>query len=642
MTRSAHSNAAQLSGDPTQRTQSNWRLIQRMLALSWEYRWGCVKLIVLHLLVVAMKLAGLGFFGLGVDFVANQVAPQRYPDPRWPLGLTPPEGVWAVGVLFVVAGLIFLAALLRGVLTYGTQVATADLVNRQIVVKLRSMVYDKMQRLSFSFFDANESSSLINRVTTDVQRIRMFIEMCVVQTLVVFLSLTVYVAYMVSIHVGLTLACLATLPLLMAGTVWFSRVVRPAYMESRRREDRLITRLSENLSGVHVVKGFTLEDRQIAQFAEANEDVRSQKRWIFWRQSIFVPALHLLTHLNILVLLAYGGYLAIHHDLPIGQGLMVFFGLLHLFSQQVGSIANIANSMQMSLVGAERVFELLDTSAEITSPPSAMRLGKVKGRVTFDNVSFAYEQGDDGESDEQDEVLQNVDLVAEPGQCIAVLGATGAGKSTLISLIPRFYDPTRGRVLIDDVDARKLDLHELRRSCGLVFQESFLFSNTVAANIAFGHPEATHEQIERAARIAQAHEFITELDDGYDTVLGERGVGLSGGQRQRLAIARALLLEPPILLLDDPTAAIDAETEGEILAAMDRAMEGRTTFVVAHRLSTLRRADHIIVLEHGRIVQRGTHEELMSADGHYQWAANLQVGDSGSRRLLGMEPETEL
>ncbi|MFW6061146.1 MAG: ABC transporter ATP-binding protein, partial [Phycisphaeraceae bacterium] len=638
MTRSAKPKAFQLSDDPTQRTQSNWQLIRRMLALSWQYRWGCVKLVGLHLLVVAMKLAGLGFFGLGVDYVANRVAPERYPDPRWPLGLSPDESAWALGVVGFIAVLIFLAALLRGVLTYGTQVATADLVNRQIVVKLRAMVYDKMQRLSFRFFDANESSSLINRVTTDVQRIRMFIEMCVVQTLVVLLSLVVYVSYMVNIHVGLTVACLATLPLLVGGTVWFSRVVRPAYMENRRREDRLITRLSENLMGVHVVKGFTLEPRQMEQFATANEEVRSQKRWIFMRQSLFIPALHFLTHVNILALLGYGGYLAIHHNLPIGSGLMVFFGLLHQFSQQVGNIANIANSMQMSLVGAERVFQLLDTPTEITTPPNPVRLPKARGRVTFDNVSFAYEDDDETQTPEQ--VLTDIDLTAEPGQCIAILGATGSGKSTLLSLIPRFYDPTRGRVLIDDVDLRKYDLDDLRRNCGLVFQESFLFSNTVAANIAFGHPEATQEQIENAARLAQAHEFIMDLDHGYETVLGERGIGLSGGQRQRLAIARALLLEPPILLLDDPTAAIDPETEGEILAAMDRAMEGRTTFVVAHRLSTLRRADTIIVLEHGRIVQRGTHEQLMSTAGQYQWAANLQVGDEGSRRMLGIETET--
>ena len=611
---------------------SNWQLIKRMLALSWEYRWGCIKLIGLHLLVVALKLGGLGFFGLGVDYVAHQVDAETYHAPGWPLGLGPPEGAWPLGVVMLIAGLVFGAALLQAIINYGTHVAKADLVNRQIVVALRSRVYDKMQRLSFRFFDANESSSLINRVTTDVQRIRMFIEMCVVQTLVVGLSLTVYITYMLNIHVGLTVACLATLPLLWWGTVKFSRRVRPAYMENRRLEDRAITRLSENLQGVHVVKGFTLEPRETERFAEANHEVRDQKHWIFWQQSMFVPALQVLTHVNIVVLLVYGGYLHMNEGLRIGAGLAVFFGLLHQFSQQVASITNIANSAQMSLVGAQRVFEVLDTPSEITSPPNPVRLPTVRGKVQFDDVSFAYEHADDN-------ALTHVSFTAEPGQCVAVLGATGSGKSTLLSLIPRFYDPTRGHVLIDGNDARRLELDDLRRSCGLVFQESFLFSNTVAANIAFGHPEATRQQIEKAARIAKAHDFIMELEHGYETVLGEKGVGLSGGQRQRLAIARALLLEPSILLLDDPTAAIDPETEGEILEAMDQAMAGRTTFVVAHRMSTLRRADYIIVLEHGRVAQMGTHSELMEAGGHYQWAASLQFGDADSRRMLGLETE---
>jgi ATP-binding cassette subfamily B protein len=305
--------------------------------------------------------------------------------------------------------------------------------------------------------------------------------------------------------------------------------------------------------------------------------------------------------------------------------------LLQQFSSQVGNIAQIANAMQASLTGASRVFEVLDAPVAIQSPPDPVRLEQAKGAVRFDNVTFRYKDGGPA--------LENVSLHANPGECIAILGATGAGKSTLLSLIPRFYDPQHGYVLVDGIDVRRYDVDDLRRNIGLVFQESFLFSNTVAMNIAFGHPSATREQIERAARIAAAHEFIMELPKGYDTLLTEGGANLSGGQRQRLAIARAVLLEPTILLLDDPTASIDPETESEILVAMNQAMAGRTTFVVAHRLSTLRRADRVVVLDKGRVIQAGTHRELIRSDGHYQQAAELQAADHESRRLLGIATE---
>jgi ATP-binding cassette subfamily B protein len=275
------------------------------------------------------------------------------------------------------------------------------------------------------------------------------------------------------------------------------------------------------------------------------------------------------------------------------------------------------------------VFEILDAPVEVKNDPQAPRRPQLEGLVQFENVSFTY--------DGAEAVVRDIDLTVKPGQCVAILGATGSGKSVLMSLIPRFFDPTAGRLLIDGIDARRLHLDDLRRNIGLVFQESFLFSNTVAANIAFGHPEATRAQVEKAARIAAAHDFITKLPNGYDTILGESGNSLSGGQRQRLAIARAVLLEPSILLLDDPTAAIDSETEQEIFEALDRAIQGRTTFIVAHRLSTLRRADFIIVLENGRIVQRGTHEELMRQPGPYLHVASLQLVDDRELQELKLK-----
>lgn len=601
-----------------------------MLGLTWQFRAGCIRVIALNLVLVSLAVIAPWGIGLGIDYLKFELI-DGAKAPRWPLGLVPPQSWSPLTVLAVIAALVLGTALAKAVLTFYERMTMADLVARQIVVRLRSQVYDKMQRLSFRFFDAQESGSLINRVTGDVQSVRMFIEMVVVQSINVTIMFTVFAAYMFSQHVLLTLACLSPLPVVIWVVIRYSSVVKPAMMQNRRLLDDAVLKLSENLKGVHVVKGFSLQQEQIERFAEANRKVRDQKRWIFWQQSIYVPLINLLTHGNMVILLGYGGYLSASGQLPAGVGLVVFAALLNSLGDQVRAIANIANSMQQSLVGAQRVFEVLDAPLEISPPQTPITIEDSRGRVEFENVTFGYTP--------QEPVLRNVSFVVEPGECVAVLGATGSGKSTLLSLIPRFYDPTLGRVMIDNVDVRSLDIDELRRSIGLVFQESFLFSNTIESNIAFGHPEATHEQVENAARIAAAHNFVMETPKGYQTVLGEGGIGLSGGQRQRLAIARAVLLEPKILLLDDPTAAIDSETEDEILEAMESAMEGRTTFVVAHRLSTLRRADKVIVLDKGRIIQAGTHEQLMGAQGHYRRAARMQVGDDASRRALGMDGE---
>jgi ATP-binding cassette subfamily B protein len=293
--------------------------------------------------------------------------------------------------------------------------------------------------------------------------------------------------------------------------------------------------------------------------------------------------------------------------------------LLHEFANQVGNITNIANTIQASLIAAQRVFEVLDAPVQIATPAGAVRLPRARGAVCFDHVDFGYHPGQ--------RVLHDVCLEVQPGECLAIAGETGAGKSTLLSLIARFYDVSRGSVLVDGTDVRRLDLDDLRRNIGIVFQESFLFSNTAAANIAFGYPDAQPEQIERAARVAAAHEFISQLPDGYDTLIGEHGSNLSGGQRQRLAIARALLLDPPLLILDDALAAVDAETEHEIQLAIDHARECRTTFLVSNRVSALRRADRIVVVHQGRIIQSGCHDELLAQVGYYRRLVELQFGD---------------
>ncbi len=365
------------------------------------------------------------------------------------------------------------------------------------------------------------------------------------------------------------------------------------------------------------------EPEEIQKFCNANQTLREQKQGIFASISLYQPLMGLLTRLNMLVLIGYGGYLVIQGRLQLGAGLFVFANLLHEFAAQVGQITNIANTIQSSLTGAERVFEVLDAPIQIETRPGAIRMPRSSGHICFENVSFAYPQ----EVPEAERVLKDLHFEVQPGQCLGIMGETGAGKSSLLSLLARFYDVTAGAIRLDGVDVRDLDLEDLRRNLGIVFQESFLFSNTVAANIAFGHPEADQAAIERAARLAAADEFIRALPDGYETVVGEYGSNLSGGQRQRLAIARALLLDPPLLLLDDATAALDPETEREIRVSLDSARQGRTTVVVANRISTLRHADQIIVLHHGRILQHGTHAELMRRDAPYRRLAELQFAD---------------
>lgn len=608
---------------PSDETEpSNAALIRRLLALAWRYRAGCVLVLAQQMLLVGLLLSGLGLTGLAIDVIRHHLDPSSVA-PSWPLALAPPADWDPMAVTAAIAVAILVVAVVHAALRYLAALTAGRLV-QDVVIDLRSTVYDKLQRLSFRFFDANRSGSVINRVASDVQAVRVFVDGVVIQVLTVLLSLPVYLGYMLSAHVPLTLACLATTPLLWCGAVTFSRRVRPAYRRNSELVDSLVLALSENVQGVHVVKGFAREAEEAARFTAANRAIQSQKRQIFWRISLFQPVMGFLTQINMIVLLAYGGYLVVRGELRLGQGLFVFANLLHQFANQVGQITNVANSIQTSLIGARRVFEVLDAPIEVKSPPQAVRLPKARGELAFDRAWFAYHPGEP--------VLEDVNFSVEPGQCVAIVGATGAGKSTLLSLVPRFYDTTAGRVLVDGHDVRRLELDDLRRRIGLVFQESFLFSHTVAANIAFGHPQATRPQIERAARIASAHDFIMSLPQGYDTVVGEHGSNLSGGQRQRLAIARAILLEPAILILDDATAAVDPETEHEILEAMAGAMQGRTTLVTAHRLSTLRQADLVVVLEHGRIVQTGRHDELIQRPGYYRDAARLQVIDDERSR----------
>jgi len=607
-----------------ERGYSSGELVRRLLALAWQFRSDCLLSLLLSLTLLLLGLLGLQLLGVVIDVIRHALDATQRP-PAYPFGWTPPRTWDPLKIVTALSLAIIAQALVRAALTYQYNMVTARLTQGKIVPGLRDRIYAKLQRLSFRFFDVHGSSSIFNRVTGDVQNTRLFVDGVLLQGINMVLTLVAYFAFMWRIHPSLTLACLSVTIGLWWATHHYSGRLRPAYLRNRELYDGLVRLFAESVRGMQTAKGFAAEPHQVRRFEEANVQVSSQQRRIFHDLSVFTSATQFLSQLSLVILFAYGGWLFVQGRIPLGGGLVVFAGLLQQFNGQVANITSIANSVQQSFTAARRVFEVLDTPSEVQNQRHAVNPARLRGGIVFDRVTFGYFP--------EAPVLREVSFEARPGQIIGIFGMTGAGKSSLLGLIPRFYDPQRGSILADGRDLRELELDGYRRQIGIVYQESFLFSNTVAANIAFGNPHATGEQIEQAACLASAHEFIRALPGGYRTVLGESGVDLSGGQRQRLALARALLLQPPVLILDDPTASVDPKTEQEIVSALRQAMTGRTTFIVSNRLSLLRRADVILVLEKGQLTRTGRHEDLVRTPGPYRETALLQFMD------LGPEPE---
>ena len=513
-----------------------------------------------------------------------------------------------------VIGLLLLV-LFKGVLTYFQGVGT-EKASQHVAYDLRNALQKKVTELSFSFHDQSEAGDLLSRAIQDVERLRFLTGRAVFRILESVFLMIVTGVVMVWMNPVLGLLSLAVLPLLFSISIRFGRTFRPLSREIQKQLSVLTTRVEQNLRGTRVVKTFAQEEAEIDRFMAENDEWYDLSMQSVKIRSTAMPLLNLIANLSSVAILLYGGILVINQALTLGE-LIAFTTYIAQLVGPVRTVGRILPVITMSAASAERVFEILDTVPSVHEEPDAEEFKIERGEVQFSDVSFGYgkHQG----------VLKDINFTAKPRQVVALLGPTGSGKSSVVNLIPRFYDPTDGVVTIDGVDIRGVRLNSLRSQIGMVLQETTLFAATIRENIAFGRPEATQEEIEAAAKDAQAHDFIMETVDGYDTEVGEQGVTLSGGQKQRLAIARALLTDPRILILDDATSSVDSETEHLIQLALERVMEGRTTFVIAHRLSTVHSADMILVLNKGRIVARGTHQELLKSSSLYHRIYEKQI-----------------
>jgi ABC-type multidrug transport system fused ATPase/permease subunit len=484
----------------------------------------------------------------------------------------------------------------------------AETASQGVAYDLRNAIHDRLLALSFSYHDRTETGQLLSRALQDVERIRFLTGRAFLRVAEAGVLLLGTVAALVLMNPGLALLALGTMPLLAYRALAFGRRFRPISQAIQNQLAVLTTRLEQNLRGARVVKAFAQEDGEIARFERENDrwfDLSAQSARL---QAINMPLLDLIANIGTVFIIWYGGLLVSRGQLTVG-GLVAFTTYLAQLVQPVRRLGTIIPAIAQAAASGQRIFEILDAAPEVHDAADATPLPPLRGHVRFEHVSFAYFG--------RHQVLSDISFEALPGQAIALLGATGSGKSTIINLIPRFYDPTAGRITIDGHDIRHVTLSSLRDQISIVLQETTLFATTIRENIAFGCPGASRTAIVEAAQTAQAHEFILELPEGYETHVGERGVTLSGGQKQRIAIARALLKDPRILILDDATASVDTQTEQLIQMALRQLMRGRTSFVIAQRLSTLRAADLILVLEHGRIAAHGTHAELLRVSGLY-------------------------
>jgi len=511
--------------------------------------------------------------------------------------------------------LIVIFTALQGALRF-VETYLTEWISQRISYTMRNQLYERLTSLSFRYHDTSQAGQLLSRTTSDVDRIRRFTGRAILQLVQALVLLGSTIVILVSMQPVLAGLSLLVMPIILVYMSKYTGRIHPLWHARQDQVGVLTSRLEQNLHGMRVVRGFAQEEAEIARFAKDNDKVFDISMTIVRINALAMPLVVLMAYASAVVIIWLGGRYVIGGQLTLG-GLIAFNTYVMQLVGPIRRLANLANMLGESRASADRVFEVLDAKSEVEDAPDAVPLGEIRGEVTFDHVSFQYQDGF--------QALRDVTFTVEAGSVVALLGPTGSGKSTITNLIPRFYDVTEGAIRIDGIDIRKVTLNSLRRQIGIVLQETILFATTIRENITFGRPDATQEEIEQAAKAAAAHEFIMAFPDGYDTYVGERGSTLSGGQRQRIAIARALLLNPRILILDDATSSVDTETEQEIQAALARLMEGRTSFIIAQRVSTVRNADLILVMDQGRLVARGKHEELIRESGIYNEIYHRQL-----------------
>ena len=554
------------------------------------------------------KLTAGAYLMMVLIDIVNIINPQLI---RWAIDQGIRENQRSLMTLAVAAllGLV----VIKGVFTYLQGVWT-EVASQNVAYDLRNEIQHKITLLSFAFHDQAEAGDLLSRSIQDVERIRFLTGRAMFRVVEGVFLMLITAVVMIWMNTRLGLLAIAAMPFLVIQSIRFGRVFRPLSAQIQKQLAVLTTRVEQNLRGARVVKTFAQEEAEIERFEKENRRWFDLAAFSARLQATNMPLLHLIANVSSVVILWYGGMLVINGSLTLGE-LVAFTVYMAQLVSPVRYLGMILPAIAMAGASAERVFEILDEVPDVGEEPDAPPLVVKRGHVRFEQASFSY--GKQTLKSIGSDILKEITFEALPDQVIALLGPTGSGKTTIVNLIPRFYDPTGGRITIDGIDIKKVTLNSLRSQIGMVLQETTLFAASIGENITFGKPNATQAEIEAAAKAAQAHDFIMETPKGYDTEVGERGVTLSGGQKQRLAIARAILTDPRILILDDATSSVDTETEHLIQLALERVMHGRTTFVIAHRLSTVQRADLILVLDKGRIVGRGKHAELMKTSPLY-------------------------